>query len=159
MRDQARAGTRRRSSNHPVRTGLPGSGKLIARLRAIALDLPAAEEKLSHGEPTFFVTGGKMFVAVDNGHHGSGHVAIWCRAEPGVQEALVGGEPEHFFVPPYVGKSGWIGVRLDSGLAWEKVALLVDAAWRLGAPKKLLATLEPVPQRAPHPRFRRGPRK
>ena len=119
--------------------GLPGAAKLIARLRKTALALPEAYEKASHGEPTFFVEGGRMFVTVDNGHHGSGHVAIWCRAEPGVQQALVGGEPRHFFVPPYVGKAGWVGVRLDSGLGWEQVAVLVERAWRLGAPKRLLA--------------------
>ena len=119
--------------------GLPGSAKLVERARRIALALPHAYEKESHGEPCFFVEGGRMFVTVDNGHHGSGHVAIWCRAEPGVQQALVGGEPEHFFVPPYVGKAGWVGVRLDRGLGWEQVAILVEGSWRLGAPKRLLA--------------------
>jgi hypothetical protein len=119
--------------------GLPGSSKLIARARKIALALPAAYEKESHGEPSFFVEGGKMFVTVDNGHHGSGHVALWLRAEPGVQEAIVGGEPRHFFVPPYVGKAGWIGVRLDSGLDWAQVQVLVERSWRLAAPRRLLA--------------------
>jgi hypothetical protein len=119
--------------------GLPGSGKLIARARRIALALPQAYEKESHGEPSFFVQGGKMFVTVDNGHHGSGHVALWIRAEPGVQGALVGGDPRHFFVPPYVGKAGWVGVRLDTGLAWPQVAVLVERSWRLAAPNRLLA--------------------
>lgn len=123
--------------------GLPGSAKLIARARKIALALPAAYEKESHGEPGFFVEGGKMFVAVDNGHHGSGHVALWLRADPGVQQAIVGGEPRHFFVPPYVGKAGWIGVRLDSGLDWPEVAVLVERSWRLAAPKRLLAASRP----------------
>ena len=118
--------------------GLPGSAPLTARVRKIALALPGAFEKPSHGEPTFFVEGGRMFVTVDNGHHGSGHVALWCRAEPGLQDALVGGEPEHFFVPPYVGKSGWIGVRIDRGLEWDRVAVLIEGAWRLAAPKRLL---------------------
>ena len=124
------------------RRGRPGSAALIARVRKIALALPGASEKLSHGEPTFFA-GGKVFITVDNDHHGSGHVAIWCKAESGVQAALVDAEPRHFFVPPYVGKAGWVGVRLDSGLDWAKVAALIERSWREVAPKKLLAA-EPV---------------
>jgi hypothetical protein len=122
----------------PGKRGLPGSAALIARVRKIALALPGASEKLSHGEPTFFA-GGKCFFTVDNGHHGSGHVAIWCKADPEVQSALVDAEPRHFFVPPYVGHRGWVGVRLDSGLDWAKVAAIVERAWRDVVPKKLLA--------------------
>jgi hypothetical protein len=123
-------------------------------VRRIALALPGASEKLSHGEPTFFA-GGKCFFTVDNGHHGSGHVAIWCKAEPGVQSALVDSEPRHFFVPPYVGKAGWVGVRLDSGLDWAKVAALIERAWREVAPKKLLAALaDPATTRPSSPRVR-----
>jgi hypothetical protein len=121
------------------RRGRPGSGPLIDRVRKIALALPGASEKLSHGEPTFFA-GGRCFVMVDNDHHGSGHVAIWCKAEAGVQAALVESEPRHFFVPPYVGKSGWVGVRLDSGLDAASIAAIIERAWREVAPKKLLAT-------------------
>jgi hypothetical protein len=127
------------------RKGRPGSAALIARLRKIALALPGATEKLSHGEPTFFA--GKCFVMVDNDHHGSGHVAMWCKAEPGVQAALVESEPRHFFVPPYVGKAGWVGVRLDSGLDWANVAAIVERAWREVAPKKLLTPDGPPPAR------------
>ena len=130
------------------RRGRPGSAALIARARRIALALPGASEKLSHGEPTFFA-GGKCFFTVDNDHHGSGHVALWCKAEPGVQAALVDAEPRHFFVPPYVGKAGWVGVRLDSGLDWAKVAALIERAWREVAPKKLLG--DPVPKARARP--------
>jgi hypothetical protein len=100
---------------------------LIERLRKIALALPDAYEKLSHGEPTFFNKGGS-FAMVDNGHHGSGHVAVWCNASPGAQESLTDGDPRHFFVPPYVGKAGWVGIRLDSGLPWPVIADLVAQA-------------------------------
>jgi hypothetical protein len=126
---------------------------LIARVRRIALALPGASEKLSHGEPTFFA-GGKCFFMVDNDHHGSGHVAIWCKAEPGVQSALVDDEPRHFFVPPYVGKAGWVGVRLDSGLEWPNVAALIERAWREVAPKKLRAIADGAPPPAPRARAR-----
>jgi hypothetical protein len=100
---------------------------LIERVRAIALALPRASEKLSHGEPAFF-GGGKLFVTLDNDHHGSGHVAIWCNAPPGAQESLVAADPQHFFRPPYVGVKGWLGVRLDSGLAWPVIADLIEQA-------------------------------
>jgi hypothetical protein len=121
------------------RAARPRPAALIARVRKIALALPGASEKPSHGEPTFFA-GGRVFVTLDNNHHGSGHVAVWCRAEPGVQTDLVDAEPRHFFVPPYVGGQGWLGMRLDSGLDWKTVAALIERAWREVAPKKLLAT-------------------
>ena len=81
----------------------------------------------------------QVFFTVDNNHHGSGHVAIWCRAEPGMQGDLVDAEPRHFFVPPYVGGQGWLGVRLDTGLDWNTVTALIERAWREVAPKKLVA--------------------
>lgn len=105
---------------------------LIGRVRKIALALEGTTEKLSHGEPSFFR--GRMFVTVDNNHHGSGHVAVWCRAEPGAQASFVDASPQHFFVPPYLGVDGWLGVRLDSRLAWPVIAGLVEQAWRLARP-------------------------
>jgi hypothetical protein len=109
---------------------------LIAQVREIALSLPGASEKLSHGEPAFFVRG-RLFATIDNNHHGSGHVAMWCNAPPGAQEALVAAEPRHFFVPPYVGTKGWLGVRLDRGLARKVLAgLLQDAHANTTAKKR-----------------------
>ena len=108
---------------------------LIDRARKIALALPDATEKLSHGEPAFFVKG-RLFMTVDNNHHGSGHVALWLNAPPGAQESLVEGDPRHFFVPPYVGKGGWLGVRLDSGLSWSVIADLIAQAHRTTAEKR-----------------------
>jgi hypothetical protein len=109
------------------------SRELIDRVRRVALALPGTTEKLSHGEPSFFR--GRMYVTTDNDHHGSGHVAIWCRAETGVQPAFVDASPEHFFVPPYVGTQGWIGVRLDSGLEWPIIARFIEQAWQEAARK------------------------
>ena len=105
----------------------------IERVRKAALALPGTTEKLSHGEPSFFR--GRMFITVDDHHHGSGHLAIWCRAEPGIQQAFVDASPEHFFVPPYVGSQGWLGVRLDSGLEWPVIARFIEQAWQEAAPK------------------------
>lgn len=113
-----------------------GPEELIARVRRMAMEMTGTTEKLSHGEPSFFVRG-RMFFTIDNNHHGSGHVAIWCKAAPGVQESLVAAEPRHFFVPPYVGKAGWLGVRLDSGLAWGTIGeLLRQAHAMLGVARK-----------------------
>ena len=87
--------------------------KALAQVRQICLALPEATERLSHGSPTFFVRDKKTFVMFVDDHHGDGILGIWCAAPPGVQEQLVDEEPERFFVPPYVGHRGWLGVRLD----------------------------------------------
>ena len=110
----------------------PGDQKLVDRLRKVAMALPGTTEKISHGEVCFF--NGRSFVSVDDHHHGSGHFAIWVRAEPGVQQSFVEASPEHFFVPPYVGTQGWIGIRLDTGLDWAVVARFVEDGWRLAPP-------------------------
>ena len=85
----------------------------IERVRAIALALPEMSERLSHGAPTFFVREKKTVATIHDDHHGDGRLAIWCPAPDGVQAELVDEEPERFFVPPYVGHRGWVGVRLD----------------------------------------------
>jgi hypothetical protein len=66
---------------------------------------------------------------VMNDHHGDGRFALWCAAADGIQAALVETDPERFFVPPYVGHRGWVGVRLDRGLAWDDVAGIVEDAY------------------------------
>jgi hypothetical protein len=105
----------------------PDAAALIERVRAIALVFPDVTEKLSHGEPAFFVRK-RMFFTIDNNHHGSGHVAVWCKAPDGAQQSLVAGDPTHF-VPPYVGTQGWLGIRLDSGLPWPVVGELLRQAY------------------------------
>ena len=114
---------------------------LLGRLRAICLALPEASEKEAWQTPTFRVRG-KMFAMFADDHHGDGRIAVWCKAPLGAQEALVESDPEHFFRPPYVGPSGWVGIRLDRGLDWSEVADIVREGWRVAAPKKLAATLD-----------------
>jgi phosphoribosylglycinamide formyltransferase-1 len=76
-------------------------------------------------------------------HHGDGRITIWCKAAPGEQASLVGQEPRRFFVPPYLGPNGWVGVRLDLGtVGWGEVAYLVGMAYRMSAPRTLVARLE-----------------
>lgn len=118
----------------------------MAKVRRIALALPETTEKLSHGEPSFFRV--RMFATVDNDHHGSGHVAVWCRAEPGAQNSFVDAAPEHFFVPPYVGSQGWLGIRLDTGLDWAVVARCIESAWREAVPVKPPPAAPRRPRRA-----------
>lgn len=111
----------------------PDVGAVLERVRAICLALPMTEEKLAWGEPTFRVKK-KLFVMFANNHHNDGRIAIWCHAPEGAQEALVSANPEQFFVPPYVGPSGWIGVRLDRRPNWKTVAALIEQAWERAAP-------------------------
>lgn len=116
------------------------SSSLDASVRAICLALPEAEEKLSHGSPCYFVRG-KQFAAYVVNHHGDGRIALWLPAAPGAAAAWVGAEPAHFFVPPYVGTRGWLGVRVDRGIAWQVVDRLVREAYLKVAPAALAKTL------------------
>ena len=75
-------------------------------------------------------------------HHDDVHLSFWCPAPPGVQDALVSESPGRFFVPPYVGHRGWLGVYLDVPQDWDEIAELVAEAYRLVAPKRLTALLE-----------------
>jgi hypothetical protein len=110
------------------------------RVRAHCLALPDTSERLSHGEPTWFVRK-KVFVMSANDHHGDGRIAIWVPAPEGRQAGLVAAAPEHYFVPPYVGHRGWVGVRLDTGLEWDAVAGAVEEAYIQVAPAKLVEAL------------------
>ena len=120
----------------------PKKDHALAHIRELCMALPETVEKLSHGAPTFFAGGKKTFVMFLDDHHDDGRLALWCAAEPGVQATLVDEEPERFFVPPYVGTRGWIGVRLDRDVDWVEVAGIAEDAYRVVAPKKLLALLD-----------------
>lgn len=113
----------------------------LERVRALCLALPEAAERVSHGEPTWFV-GKRTFVMFANNHHSDGRVAFWCASAPGVQDLLVHADPTHCFVPPYVGYRGWVGVRVDlPDLDWDQAALVIADAYRQVAPKRLLALM------------------
>ena len=112
--------------------------RVLARLRELCLGLPETSERLSHGAPTFFVRGKRAFLMVLTDHHGDGRFAIWCAAAAGMQRMLVEVDPERFFVPPYVGHRGWLGLRLDRGLAWEEVAGIAEDAYAEVAPPRLI---------------------
>lgn len=99
----------------------------------MCLALPGTYEKLSHGTPCFFIEKKRQFCSFLDNHHGDGRVAVWLAARPGIQEMLLAEDPEVYFRPPYVGPSGWIGVRLDRGLDWAIVEDHVVAAHEFAA--------------------------
>jgi hypothetical protein len=111
---------------------------VLARLREICLALPETSERLSHGAPTFFVRDKRAFVMVMTDHHGDGRFALWCAAPEGMQRMLVEADAERFFVPPYVGHRGWLGVRLDRGINWDEIAGIAEDAYASVAPRKLV---------------------
>lgn len=114
------------------------SEKQLQRVRRLCLALPEASEKLSHGEPTFFVDK-KVFVMFADNHHHDGHVAVWLPVPPGVQSGLIESEPGVFFKPPYVGVKGWVGIELDR-ISDEDLGLHIEMAWELIAPKRLVSS-------------------
>ncbi len=128
----------------------------LPRLRQICLALPNATEVEAWGEPTFRC--GKIFAMYASGanHHGGGRDAVWLKAAPGNQAYMVRSDPDRFFVPPYVGPAGWIGVRLDKRPPWKEITALVEESWRLIAPKKLVAAHAASHAAAPSAKPRRG---
>ena len=106
----------------------------LAFVRAVCTALPDVTERPSHGAPTWFVRDKRAFVMYLDDHHGDGRLALWCAAPPGAQEALV--TDEGYFVPPYVGHRGWVGVRLDRGLPDDEVREACEEAYRVVAAKR-----------------------
>jgi predicted DNA-binding protein (MmcQ/YjbR family) len=112
------------------------SNPAIKKLREICLAFPEAFEKEAWGECTFRVAGGSMFAMTDNNHHGSGHVAVWIKAPAMVQEILVNSDPKRFFIPPYMGKQGWVGVRIDYKVKWDHTAAILKDGYSMSAARK-----------------------
>jgi predicted DNA-binding protein (MmcQ/YjbR family) len=112
----------------------------LPRFRKLCLALPQAHEVEAWGHPTFRVRN-KIFATYANeGHHeGSGRPATCVKAAPGEQSAMVATAPDCFFVPPYVGHKGWVGIWLDGAVNWDDVAEFLRDSYRLIAPKKLAA--------------------
>ena len=115
----------------------------LQRVRTLCLALPEAQEVEAWGEPTFRVRNRMfaMYADADN-HHGKGDAGVWCKSTRVNQDLLVRSDPDRFFIPPYVGPSGWIGVRLSGKPDWDAVGGLLRDAYRLIAPKRLLARLD-----------------
>lgn len=113
----------------------------LERLRAIVGAWPETSEKISHGAPTWW-GGRKTFARFSDDHHGDGRVAVWIKATHEAQAELVEADGDRFFVPPYMGVSGWVGVRLDRRPDWSAVAALLEEGYRQVAPKRALRALD-----------------
>jgi hypothetical protein len=124
---------------HPADRAARQAARVPAPLdlvRSTCLALPDTSERPSHGAPAWFVKGRRCFAMYLDDHHGDGRLAIWCAAPEGMQEALAGGDPERYFVPPYVGHRGWVGVRLDRGLDDDAIAGALEDAYDIVAAKR-----------------------
>lgn len=114
--------------------------KHVQRVRRICETLPETWEKLSHGEPTFFVRK-KVFAMCSINHHNDGHIAVVIPAAIGIQAMLIETSPKKFYRPPYVGGSGWVGIELPR-VSDKDLAFHLREAWRLIAPEKLHSLVE-----------------
>jgi hypothetical protein len=143
--------TKARKRAKPARRAKPKSaGKTrrpnpFSRVQKLCLSLPEAHEVEAWGEPTFRVKNKIFAMYAANSHHGDGRNGVWCKAAAINQRLMVEAAPERFFVPPYVGPSGWVGVYLDRDVDWDELKDLLWDAWRMTAPRKLLAKFRPVP--------------
>ena len=116
------------------------SEKQLERVRRICSVLPETTERLSHGEPTFFVNN-RVFVMFAGNHHNDGHIAVWLPVSSGFQTALLETDPETYFKPPYVGTRGWIGIELDR-INDKDLTFHIQTAWELIAPKRLVSRVK-----------------
>ena len=115
--------------------------RLLDRARKIIAAWPETDERLSHGSPTWW-GGRKTFASFSNNHHGDGRIALCIKSDFDTQEGLVQADPDVFFVPPYVGPSGWVGVVLDGDVDWDVVAGLLETGYRAVAPKLAIKLLD-----------------
>jgi hypothetical protein len=112
----------------------------LERLRAIIEPWPETREKISHGAPTWW--GGRKTFATFDDHHGEHRLAVWVKSTFLEQELRVEADPDTFFVPPYVGPSGWVGMRLDRDPDWDAVEQLLEEGYRMVAPKRAIKALD-----------------
>jgi predicted DNA-binding protein (MmcQ/YjbR family) len=140
---------------HPARMArarTTSDDAIIERLRSLCMAFPDANERISHGEPTWFAGKGKVFAMLDNRHHGAAHLSVWLPQRPGVQQELTDEDPARFFRPPYVGPSGWVGVVLDTKPSWTRVAALVRESFLFVAGKRLRERFLLEEAQGPRPR-------
>ncbi|MBI2920696.1 MAG: MmcQ/YjbR family DNA-binding protein [Planctomycetes bacterium] len=104
----------------------------LDRVRKICLALPGVEEKLAHGRPAFAVRDRTFVMFMDN-HHNDGRLALWCKSTHDTQDFLVHADSKRFFVPPYVGHQGWVGIRLEGRAPWGRIADVIETGCRLSS--------------------------
>ena len=117
---------------------------LLRRVRAIALALPDAAEKVSHGIPAFYTTkvfayyGGSIKVGGVYQRHGHSLLVL-----PDADDRLALLEDDRCYVPAYLGPSGWIGLDLDDVTDWIEMAELIQESYRRTAGPRRVARLQP----------------
>lgn len=111
----------------------------LDRVRAAAVALPETEERVSHGQPTFFVAG-KQFAQFRNNHHGDGKIVVCVRTSSlDEQGMLLESDPETYSRPAYLHQAGWISINLaGEKIDWDHVADRIAESWELAAPRRLL---------------------
>lgn len=114
--------------------------RILARIRKICLSFAETSERLSHGESAFFFRQKRSFLNTDTYHHGAAHYSVWVAAPLGAQDVLVRSDPSHYFVPPYVGHRGWVGITLDNDPDWDQVERIIADAYALVATPKRSAS-------------------
>jgi hypothetical protein len=111
----------------------------LTKVRGSALELPGAEERLSHGQPTFFVAG-KQFAQFRANHHGDTRTVVCVRTSSLDEQAmLLDSDPETYSKPAYLGPSGWVSINLaGEKVDWDHVADRIAESWELAAPRSML---------------------
>lgn len=110
----------------------------LPRIRDLAAQLPGTEERVSHGQPTFFVAG-KQFAQFRCDHHGDGLTVVCVKTGGADEQAmLVEAAPETYSLPAYLAPSGWVGVNLAGDVDWQLVEDRLARSWELAAPRRLL---------------------
>lgn len=117
-------------------------------VQQLCLGLPETEEIISHGFPSYKVDG-KIFATYSVNHHGDGKVALLLNTSRDMQQMLVDSAPKHFYVPPYSGPKGWVGIELNKGISWSRVAQLACDAYCRTASARLAGQATPVMVNAP----------
>lgn len=112
----------------------------LDRVREIALALPEAGERLSHGSPGFHIVKGKFFAYFWHNHHNDGETALMVKTSGLEEQAmLIEADPEFYYRPPYLGPSGWVAMRVaGDDVDWDRVADRIAASWEMIAPRRLL---------------------
>jgi hypothetical protein len=118
----------------------------FGRVRKIALSFPDVNERLSHGEPCYFVQNKRPLCYYHDDHNGDGRISLWCPVPDGTQRELVAIDPDRFFAPPTSARgvfSGWLGIYLDNhSVDWTELAEILDESYRFIAPQRLVAELD-----------------
>lgn len=123
---------------------IPLSRTVPESIRELCTAFPGTEETLSHDRPDYRVAD-RSFARLMINHHGDGRAGLWLKMPPGAQAVYTDLDPNAYFIPPYVGNKGWLGVDLSKGLSWEEVVARVREAWEYAAPNHLVTRLEETP--------------